>query len=93
MAFATVALLLQLAVAAPAAPDATTQSSPTTTTSNDPFAVQANAQPGVTNAVSSGTNSDPHRRQIRLQQPKLAVALDDPRSERPARDAFKGDLS
>ena len=57
MAFATVALLLQLAVAAPAAPDATTQSSPTTTTSNDPFAVQANAQPGVTNAVSSGTNS------------------------------------
>ena len=53
MAFATVALLLHLAVAAPAAPDATAQPSPSTTTSSDPFTAQPKAQPGVTNAAGS----------------------------------------
>ena len=53
MAFATVALLLHLAVAAPAAPDAATQPSPTTTTSSDPFTAQPKAQPGVTAAARS----------------------------------------
>jgi hypothetical protein len=53
MVFATVALLLHLASAAPAAPDVTTKPAVATTAAGDPFAAQPKAQPGTTAAASS----------------------------------------